>query len=190
MTDVTRILNAIEQGDPRAADELLPVVYEELRLLAARKMSRERPGQTLQATALVHEAYIRLAGSQDQDWKGRTHFFAAAAEAMRRILIENARRKGRLKHGGGRDRVEMQTSDLAIEGPSDDVIALDEALTKLAQEDQVVADLVKMRYFAGLTLEQSAEILGIARRTADRYWAYARAWLHKEIAKGDTPDGK
>ena len=186
MTDVTRILNAIEQGDARAADELLPLIYEELRFLAAQKMSRERPGQTLQATALVHEAYIRLVGAEGRDWKGRTHFFAAAAEAMRRILIENARRKGRLKRGGGQDRVEMQAADLVIKGPSDDVIALDEALTKLAQEDQIVADLVKMRYFGGLTLEQSAEILGIGRRTADRYWAYARAWLHKEIAKGDT----
>jgi len=186
MTDVTRILNAIEKGDARAADELLPLIYEELRFLAAQKMSRERPGQTLQATALVHEAYIRLVGAENQDWKGRTHFFAAAAEAMRRILIENARRKQRLKRGGDQDRVEMQTSDLAIEGPSDDLIALDEALAKLAQEDPMVANLVKMRYFAGLTLEQSAEILGIARRTADRYWAYARAWLHKEVAKGDT----
>lgn len=186
MTDVTRILNAIEQGDARAADELLPLIYEELRLLAAQKMSRERPGQTLQATALVHEAYIRLVGAENRDWKGRTHFFAAAAEAMRRILIENARRKGRLKHGGGRQKAELHPADLAIEGPSDDLIALDEALTKLSKEDQIVADLVKMRYFAGLTLEQSAEILGIARRTADRYWAYARAWLHKEIAKGDT----
>ena len=190
MTDVTRILNAIEQGDARAADELLPLIYEELRHLAAQKMSRERPGQTLQATALVHEAYIRLVGAQDQDWKGRTHFFAAAAEAMRRILIENARRKGRLKHGGGQHKAELHTPDLAIEGPSDDLIALDEAITKLSKEEPIVANLVKMRYFAGLTLEQSAEILGIARRTADRYWAYARAWLHKEIAKGDKPDGQ
>lgn len=188
MTDVTRILNAIEQGDTRAADELLPLIYEELRFLAAQKMSHERPGQTLQATALVHEAYIRLVGAGNQDWKGRTHFFAAAAEAMRRILIENARRKGRLKRGGGRHKTELLTADLALEGPSDDVIALDEALAKLSKEDRKVADLVKMRYFAGLTLEQSAEILGIPRRTADRYWAYARAWLHKEIAKGDTAD--
>ncbi|MHC4743511.1 MAG: ECF-type sigma factor [Planctomycetota bacterium] len=189
MTDVTRILNAIEEGDARAADELLPLIYEELRMLAARKMAQERPGQTLQATALVHEAYIRLVGSQNQHWKGHTHFFAAAAEAMRRILIENARRKKRLKRGGDRDRVEMQAADLAIEGPSDDVIALDEALNRLARAEQVVADLVKLRYFAGLTLEQAAEILGIGRRTADRYWAYARAWLHKEIAKGDSPNG-
>jgi len=190
MTDVTRILNAIEEGDARAADELLPLIYEELRVLAAQKMARERPGQTLQATALVHEAYIRLVGSESQDWSGRTHFFAAAAEAMRRILIENARRKKRLKRGGGQDRVEIEPSDLAIEGPSDDIIALDEAISRLAEEDGEVADLVKMRYFAGLTLEQAAELLGIGRRTADRYWAYARAWLYKEIAKGDAAEGQ
>ena len=184
MTDVTRILSAIEQGDARAADELLPLIYEELRLLAAAKMAHERPGHTLQATALVHEAYIRLVGSQDQDWKGRTHFFAAAAEAMRRILIENARRKARLKRGGGQDRVEMQEAELAVEGPSDDVIALDEALAKLAREDPAKADLVKLRYFAGLTLEEGAKTLGISRATADRYWSYARAWLFHEINKG------
>jgi RNA polymerase sigma factor (TIGR02999 family) len=187
MSDVTRILNAIERGDAKAADELLPVVYEELRLLAAQKMSHERPGQTLQATALVHEAYIRLVGPEAQGWDSRGHFFAAAAEAMRRILIENARRRKRCKHGGAHERVEMQDADLAVEGPPDDLIALDEALTKLAREDPIVADLVKMRYFAGLTLEQAAEILGIARRTADRHWAYARAWLHREITKTDTP---
>lgn len=174
MTDVTRILSAIERGDARAADELLPLIYEELRLLAAQKMTRERPGQTLQATVLVHEAYICLVGAENQDWKGRTHFFAAAAEAMRRILIENARRKRRHKRGGGWHKAELHTSDLAVEAPSDDLIALDEALTKLSEEDRLVADLVKMRYFAGLTLDQSAGILGIARRTADRYWAYAR----------------
>jgi RNA polymerase sigma factor (TIGR02999 family) len=188
MSDVTRILNAIEQGNARAADELLPVVYEELRLLASQKMSRERPGQTLQPTALVHEAYIRLVGAEAVNWKGHTHFFAAAAEAMRRILIENARRKKRLRHGGGRHRVEMQDADLAIEVPADELIALDEALAKFAEEEPAVAELVKIRYFAGLTLEQAAEILGIARRTADRHWAYARAWLHREIAKGDNAD--
>ena len=184
MSDVTRILTAIEQGDAQAAEELLPAVYEELRILAAQKMSRESPGQTLQATALVHEAYIRLVG-EDKNWKGRTHFFAAAAEAMRRILIENARRKGRLKRGGGRHRVDFENADLAIDGPSTDLIALDEALTKLAEEDRVVAELVKIRYFAGLTLEQAAEIIGVSRRTADRYWAYARAWLYQEITKGE-----
>jgi RNA polymerase sigma factor (TIGR02999 family) len=188
MSDVTRILFAIEQGDARAVDKLLPAVYEELRLLAAQKLSQERPGQTLQPTALVHEAYIRLVGSEDQNWNSRAHFFAAAAEAMRRILIENARRKQRHKHGGGHKRVGLENANIAVEGPSTDLIALDEALAKLAQEDRVVADLVKMRYFAGLTLSQAAEIIGISRRTADRYWAYARAWLYQEITKSQqTP---
>jgi RNA polymerase sigma factor (TIGR02999 family) len=184
MNEFTRIINAIEQGDPKAAEGLLPVVYEELRLLAAQKMSHERPGQTLQATALVHEAYIRLIGAEAGNWKGRTHFFAAAAEAMRRILIENARRKKRLRRGGDKQRVEMQDADLAVEGPPDDLIALDEALTKLAEENPAKADLVKLRYFAGLTLEQAAEMLGISRATADRYWSYARAWLFDQINKG------
>jgi len=187
MSDVTRILTAIEQGDAKAADELLPLVYEELRRLAAQKMSHERPGQTLQATALVHEAYIRLVGSEAQDWKGRTHFFGAAAEAMRRILIENARRKQRGKHGGDRQRVDLNDADLTIEGPSTDLIALDEALAKLAEEDKIVSELVKLRYFAGLTVGQAATILGISRRTADRYWAYARAWLYQEITKAEKP---
>ncbi len=188
MSDVTRILVAIEQGDAKATDELLPLVYEELRRLASRKMSREKPGQTLQATALVHEAYIRLVGSENQQWIGRTHFFAAAAEAMRRILIENARRKQRQKHGGGQHRVGLDDADIAIEEPSTNLIALDEALTKLAEEDKTVADLVKLRYFAGLTLSQAAEIIGVSRRTADRYWAYARAWLYQEITKSEqTP---
>ena len=186
MSDVTRILVAIEQGDARAADRLLPLVYQELRRLAAQKMSQERPGQTLQATALVHEAYIRLVGNEARNWHSRGHFFSATAEAMRRILIENARRKRRLKHGGGRQRVELEDADLAIKEPSDNLIALDEALAKLTEEDKVVAELVKMRYFAGLTVEQAAEILGISRRTADRYWAYARAWLYQEIARGET----
>ena len=184
MSDVTRILNAIEQGDAKAADKLLPLVYEELRRLAGLKMSQEPPGQTLQATALVHEAYIRLVGSEAQNWSGRTHFFVAAAEAMRRILIENARRKRRLKHGGGQQRVGLDDACLAIEEPSEDLIALDEALAKLAIEDPVKADLVKLRYFAGLTIEQAAKILEISRATADRYWSYARAWLFHEINKG------
>jgi RNA polymerase sigma factor (TIGR02999 family) len=183
MSDVTRILVAIEQGDARAAEELLPAVYQELRRLAAQKLSQESPGQTLQATALVHEAYIRLVGADDQNWRSRGHFFSAAAEAMRRILIENARRKQRRKHGGDRQRIDLDDADITIEGPSTDLIALDEALAKLADEDRVVADLVKMRYFAGLTLAQAAEILGVSRRTADRYWAYARAWLYQEITK-------
>ena len=185
MTDVTRILNAIEQGDAKAADELLPLVYEELRRLATHKMSHEPPGQTLQATALVHEAYIRLVGSHDQNWSGRTHFFAAAAEAMRRILIDNARRKQRLKRGGARQRVDLDKVNITFEDPSTNIIALDEALAKLTQEDPVKADLVKLRYFAGLTIEQSAEILNISRATAERYWSYARAWLFDEINKGD-----
>ncbi|MFC1603835.1 sigma-70 family RNA polymerase sigma factor [Planctomycetota bacterium] len=184
MSDVTRILTAIEQGDARAADELLPLVYEELRSLAAQKMSQERPGQTLQATALVHEAYIRLVGSETRDWNGRTHFFAAAAEAMRRILIENARRKQRLKHGGPRQKIDLDDANIVIEGPSEDIVALDEALVKLALEDPVKADLVKLRYFAGLTIEQAARILGISRATADRYWSYSRAWLFDEVNKG------
>ena len=184
MSDVTRILTAIEQGDAQAADELLPLVYEELRRLAAQKMSHEQPGQTLQATALVHEAYIRLVGSEARDWSGRTHFFAAAAEAMRRILIENARRKHRLKHGGYRQKIDLDDACIVIEGPSEDIIALDEALVKLALEDPVKADLVKLRYFAGLTIEQSGGILNISRAIADRYWSYSRAWLFDEINKG------
>jgi RNA polymerase sigma factor (TIGR02999 family) len=188
MSDVTRILFAIEQGDARAADKLLPLVYQELRRLAAQKLSHEPPGQTLQATALVHEAYLRLVGVEDQNWAGRTHFFCAAAEAMRRILIDNARRKQRHKHGGDYQRVGLDDADIAIEEPSTDLITLDEALDKLAEEDRVVADLVKMRYFAGLTLSQAADIIGVSRRTADRYWAYARAWLYQEITKAEkTP---
>ena len=184
MSDVTRILSAIEQGDAKAADELLPLVYEELRRLAAQKMSQEPPGQTLQATALVHEAYIRLVGAEARNWGSRGHFFAAAADAMRRILIDNARRKQRLRHGGDRQRIALDDVDLAIEEPATDIIALDEALAKLAEEDPVKADLVKLRYFAGLTIEQAAKILRISRATADRYWSYARAWLFHEINKG------
>ena len=187
MSDVTRILTAIEQGDAKAADELLPLVYEELRRLAAQKMSHERPGQTLQATALVHEAYIRLVGALNQNWSGRGHFFAAAAESMRRILIENARRKQRRKRGGDRQRIDMDDAEVTIEGPSTDIIALDEALSKLTKEDRTVAELVKLRYFAGLNLGQAANILGISQRSADRYWAYARAWLYQEITKAEEP---
>ncbi len=185
MTDVTRILAAIEDGDTRAVDELLPIVYNELRHLAARKLAQEPSGQTLQATALVHEAYIRLIGSERPDWDGRAHFFAAAAEAMRRILVERARRKARLKHGGGRKRFELDEADLIAEPESQRLLALDEALQRLAREDPIKADLVKLRYFAGLTVEQAAEVLGISRATADRYWSYARAWLYHEITRGD-----
>jgi RNA polymerase sigma factor (TIGR02999 family) len=185
MSDITRILNAIDQGDARAADKLLPLVYEELRRLAAHKMSQELPGQTLQATALVHEAYVRLAESEAQDWSGRTHFFAAAAEAMRRILIENARRKQSLKRGGAFQRVDLDDLEVCIGDLSTDLIALDEALAKLAQKDQKLAELVKLRYFAGLTLDQVAKIQGVSLRTASSYWAYARAWLHREITEAD-----
>jgi RNA polymerase sigma factor (TIGR02999 family) len=184
MTDVTRILNAIEQGDAKAADELLPLVYEELRRLATQKMSHEKPGQTLQATALVHEAYIRLVGSENHNWENRCHFFNFAAEAMRRILIENARRKQRLKHGGGQKKIDINDVELAIETPSDDLIALDEALERLTKMDKVKADLVKLRYFAGLTLEQSADLLNLSERTAKRYWAHARAWLYRQVNEG------
>ncbi|MCJ7728759.1 MAG: sigma-70 family RNA polymerase sigma factor [Sedimentisphaerales bacterium] len=187
MSDVTRILAAIECGDVRAVDELFPLVYQELRQLAAQRLSKELPGQTLQATALVHEAYLRLVGSENQSWSNRHHFFAAAAEAMRRILVENARRKKTLKHGGGHKRIDF---DEAIpmkddDTSADDLIALDEALEKLSKKDKVKADLVKLRYFAGLSGEQAAEVLGISPSTADRYWAYARSWLRLEIAKGD-----
>jgi RNA polymerase sigma factor (TIGR02999 family) len=184
MTDVTRILNAIEQGDAKAADELLPLVYEELRRLAAQKMSHEKPGQTLQATALVHEAYIRLVGEEAQNWSGSTHFFSAAAEAMRRILVDNARRKKRLKRGGGMQKLSLEGDEINIEKPSDDLLALDEALAKLASTDKVKADLVKLRYFAGLTLEQAANILGLSQTTAKRHWTYARAWLYRKITAG------
>ena len=185
-TDVTRILDAVRHGDAKATDELLAAVYQELRRLAAVRLSQEPAGQTLQATALVHEAYIRLVGAEDQSWEGRGHFFAAAAEAMRRILIEKARHKRRRKRGADLQRIGLEDATLAIEGPSEDVIAVDEALTKLERDDHVVADLVKMRYFAGLNLDQIAKILDISRRTADRYWAYARAWLHREITRDRT----
>jgi RNA polymerase sigma factor (TIGR02999 family) len=183
MSDVTRILDAIERGDPKAADELLPLVYEELRLLAAQKLAKELPGQTLQATALVHEAYIRLVGSDSQDWDSRGHFFAAAAEAMRRILVDNARRKKSLKHGGDQKQVDLNEAIFADPGnvSSDYVIALDKALTRFSEEDNMKADLVKLRYFAGLTIEQTAKALGISEATAKRYWTYARAWLVREI---------
>ena len=183
MSDVTQILNAIEQGDPQATEKLLPLVYEELRLLAAQKMAQEKPGQTLQATALVHEAYLRLVGSGSNDWNSRGHFFAAAAEAMRRILVDNARRKRSIRHGGRRLKVDLSDASMAVEEPKDDLLALDEALQKLSEEDEKLAELVKLRYFAGLTLEQVAGIMGIGRRTADRYWALGRAWLYQEIAR-------
>jgi RNA polymerase sigma factor (TIGR02999 family) len=184
MSDVTRILNAIEGGDPKAADELLPLVYEELRLLAAQMMSQERPGQTLQATALVHEAYLRLVeGGDEQDWNSRGHFFKASAEAMRRILIENARRKRRIRHGGVRQRIDLPEDGLTMESASEDLLALDEALTELEVNDKTKAELVKLRYFAGLTLEQTAQALNISIATAQRYWVYAKAWLFRQIRR-------
>jgi RNA polymerase sigma factor (TIGR02999 family) len=185
MSEATRILNAIEAGDPAAAAQLLPLVYDELRRLAKQKMAMEAPGQTLQATALVHEAYLRLVGNEQRGasraWNSRGHFFAAAAEAMRRIMVDNARRKASFKHGGGRDRVDMAEADLAAPAASDDLLALDEALTQLAETDAQAAELVKLRYFAGLSSKQAATALGISSRTADRTWAYARAWLLKKM---------
>jgi RNA polymerase sigma factor (TIGR02999 family) len=182
MGDLTKIMDAIAEGDPQAASKLLPEVYDELRRLAAQRLAHEAPGQTLNATALVHEAYLRLVGDEPgRPWDNRGHFFAAAAEAMRRILIENARRKHRLKRGGGRARVVLDPALIAAPAASNDLLALDESLTKLAAHDPQVAELVKLRYFAGLTNRQAAEALGIAPRTADFHWAYARAWLLAEI---------
>ena len=188
MTDVTRILTAIEQGDPHAAEQLLPLVYDELRKLAALRLAQEKPGQTLQATALVHEAYLRLVASgdasapRDRHWNSRGHFFAAAAEAMRRILIGNARRKGAQKRGGQARRLDLDAIELTDPPPSEKLLALDDALTRLTAKDRVKAELVKLRYFAGLTTQEAAAMLGISTATADRYWAYARAWLQNEIA--------
>jgi len=184
VSDVTRILDRVQQGDSGAAEELLPLVYEELRRLAAHKMAHEPAGHTLQPTALVHEAWLRLAGSQAQHWNSRGHFFAAAAEAMRRILIETARRKRSQRGGGGLSRTELHESHLVLDRPSDEMLAVDEALEKLAQEDPQVADFVKLRYFVGMTLPEAGEALGIAPRTADRLWAYARSWLRVAIEDG------
>jgi RNA polymerase sigma factor (TIGR02999 family) len=182
MSEVTQILSAIEQGDPRAAEELLPLVYAELRQLAAAKLAQEKPAQTLQATALVHEAYLRLVDVEKvQAWNSRGHFFAAAAEAMRRILIDNVRRKRRPKHGGDRQRVDLDEA-LSLDNPRDDLLALDEALTRLAAQEPIKAEVVKLRYFAGLSLDEAAAVLGISLATAKRYWAVARAWLFAELS--------
>jgi RNA polymerase sigma factor (TIGR02999 family) len=187
MNEVTRILGAIEQGDPHAAEQLLPLVYDELRKLATRRLAREQPGQTLQATALVHEAYLRLVDDKEaQRWNGRGHFFAAAAEAMRRILVESARRKQSLKAGGGRRRLDLADVDPPVGGPDLDLLALDDALQRLARKDPRKAELVKLRFFAGLTVGQAALALGIAPSTADEDWAYARSWLR--LAMGGGPD--
>ena len=186
MSDVTRILSAIEDGDPHAAAQLLPLVYDELRRLVAEKMAQEKPGQTLQATALVHEAYLRLVDTtQAAHWNSRGHFFAAAAEAMRRILVENARRKRSPKHGGGRAREDLDQVQPACPDPPEDVLALDDALTRLAADDPDAAKVVNLHFFAGLSIEQVAESLGVSRATAYRQWSYARAWLRCAI---DGPD--
>jgi RNA polymerase sigma factor (TIGR02999 family) len=182
MTDVTRILSAIEQGDPHAAEQLLPLVYDELRKLAAQKLAQEKPGQTLQATALVHEAYLRLVGAETaQRWDSCGHFFAAAAEAMRRILIDQARRKQAEKHGGGWQRHDLLEAELAIDSTGGDLLAVDAALSRLASQEPLIARLVELRVFAGLTLAEAARRLGLSQRTAYRHWAYARAWLRREL---------
>jgi RNA polymerase sigma factor (TIGR02999 family) len=187
MNAVTRILAAAEAGDPRAAEQLLPLVYDELRKLAAQRLAQERPGQTLEATALVHEAYVRLVGAENaRPWNGRGHFFAAAAEAMRRILVENARRKGRRKHGGERRQVAVDCDALAAAGPGEEVLALHDALEQFAARDPLKAQLVELRFFGGLTLAEAAECLGVSLSTADRAWRYARAWLYAAMAGSDA----
>jgi RNA polymerase sigma factor (TIGR02999 family) len=181
MSDVTRILQSIEQGDPKAAEELLPLVYDELRKLAAAKMAQEAPGQTLQATALVHEAWLKLAGSERQQWRWRVHFFGAAAEAMRRILIDQARRKASQKRGGAQPREELHESKIELHAPSDEILAVHDALDSLAAEEPLAAEVVKLRYFVGMTIPEIADALEMAPRTADRHWAFARAWLKRSI---------
>ena len=182
MSNVTRILEAIGQGDPLAADELLPLVYHELRRLAARKMSSEAPGHTLQPTALVHEAWLKLVGQEDRKWQDKNNFFAAAAEAMRRILVDNARRKRTKRHGGGQERVDLSEASVAVEN-DDQMLAVNEALEKFALVDRQKAELVKLRYFVGMTIEETARVLGISEGTAKRHWAYARAWLFAEMRR-------
>jgi RNA polymerase sigma factor (TIGR02999 family) len=184
MSEVTRILDAIGNGDPKASGELLPMVYEELRRLASHKMANEAPGQTLQPTALVHEAWLRLTGGENVKWDGRAHFFGAAAEAMRRILIDNARRKQALRHGGGQRRLDIEEIEIAAIPEDDQLLALDEALERLGAHDSRKAELVKLRYFAGLNLGEAAELLKISEPTAKRDWKYARAWLYNEIKRG------
>ena len=192
MSEMTRILSAIEQGDPRAAEQLLPLVYDELRKLAARTLAQEKPGQTLEATALVHEAYLRLVDTdREQHWNSRGHFFAAAAEAMRRILVDQARRRLSLRRGGNLQRHQLEDQEIAVPEPSVDVLALHEALERFQSVDALAGQIVKLRYFAGLTIPQAAQALGISTSTADRSWAYARAWLHtalKQNAAGAAPE--
>lgn len=187
MSDLTRILSAIEAGDPQAAAQLLPLVYDELRRLAARRLAHEKPGQTLQATALVHEAYLRLVGGgSEASWDHRGHFFAAAAEAMRRIVIENARRKQAVRHGGERRRVPLHDAHRITESP-EDLLALDEALTRFAAEEPAKAELVKLRFFAGMSVPEAAAALGVSVASAERWWAYARTWLFSELGNDETP---
>ena len=181
MSDVTQILQSIRAGDDDAAEDLMPLIYEELRQLAASKLAREAPGQTLQATALVHEAWLRVSQGQGQQWDGRAHFFAAAAEAMRRILVDNARRKKALKRGGDQDRIEFNELNIVAETQDDELLAIHEALDKLGQEDPIVAELVKLRFFAGLKIDEAALALDISRSTAKRHWNYAKAWLYNAI---------
>ena len=187
MSDVTILLEALERGERDASVRLLPLVYDELRKLAARRMSQEPAGQTLQATALVHEAFVRLVDvERQQQWKSRGHFFGAAAEAMRRILVENARRKRRLKRGGDVERADLDADQIEAPALRHDLLALDEALEQFAEQDPAKCELVKLRFFAGLTIEQAAEVLGISTSTADRHWAFARAWLYRRIAESDS----
>jgi RNA polymerase sigma factor (TIGR02999 family) len=188
MSDVTRILSAVEQGDPHAAEQLLPLVYDELRKLAAQRLAQEKPGLTLQATALVHEAYVRLVDVEEaQHWNSRGHFFAAAAEAMRQILVQNARRRSRVKHGGGRTRIDVDDLEIGAPERSEELLALDEALTQLAAADAQAAELVKLRYFAGCTIPEAAQVLGVSPRSADFLWAYARTWLFQKL-QGEGAD--
>jgi len=183
VSELTHILEAVQRGEPSAADELLPLVYDELRRLAAQKMAHEIPGQTLQPTALVHEAWLRLVGNGNPQWNGRSHFFGAAAEAMRRILIENARRKRAARHGGGQARLDISEVEIAAVAKDDELLAVSDALEKLAARDRQKAELVKLRYFVGLTTEEAAEVLGISVPTADRWWSFSRAWLFEEIER-------
>jgi RNA polymerase sigma factor (TIGR02999 family) len=191
MSEVTRILSAIEQGDPHAARQLLPLVYDELRRLAAQKLASEKPGQTLQATALVHEVYLRLAGPDGaRHWNGRAHFFRAAADAMRKILVDQARARHSQKRGGAWNQVDLDQAAEVAHDPAQDVAAVSEALDLLAEHDPVKAELVKLRFFAGLSVEEAADLLGISRATADRHWRYARTWLYCALTRPGHPDGK
>jgi RNA polymerase sigma factor (TIGR02999 family) len=188
MSEITRVLSAVAQGDERATEQLLPLVYDELRRLATQKLAQEKPGQTLQATALVHEAYLRIVEAESaRPWKGRTHFFRAAAEAMRRILVDRARHKHSQKRGGAWKQVELEAAAEVAEDPSDDVVALNDALEAFAQHDPLKAELVKLRYFAGLSVEEAADLLEISRATADRYWRYARTWLYCAMTRQGPP---